>query len=40
MKTEQDKIKEIEKMKNAIESLGEDEMEEINDMALQALRIK
>ena len=36
----EDKIKEIEKMKIAIESLDDEEMEEINDMALEALRIK
>ncbi len=35
-----DKIKEIEKMKEAIESLNDEEMEEINDLAYESLRIK
>jgi len=40
MLMEDEKIKAIEKMKEAIENLDEDEMEEINKMAYNALRIK
>jgi len=36
----EEKIKKIEKMKEAIESLDDNEMEEINNLAYEALRIK
>lgn len=34
------KIREISKMKEAIESLSDDELNEINNLCLEALRIK
>jgi len=38
--TTQDKIKEVEKMKNAIESLDDEELEEVNKLVFEALKIK